>query len=100
MEVSDEDYTQETRMKVTLGKAGLTTTFQEDFPETTKCCRCKGEARIGFVVHEGSPGDKQKFLCSLHKNEGKGGYWLHDCVAVAVYFCRECLEATALYNQG
>jgi len=87
-------------MKVTLGKAGLTKTWQDEFPETTKCCWCKGEARIGFVAHEGDKGDKQKPLCTLHKNEGKGGYWPHDGVAVAVYFCRECLEATALYNQG
>jgi len=90
-------------MKVTLGKAGLKKTWQDEFPETTKCCHCKGEARIGFVAHEGGQGDagdNQKWIWTLHKNEGKGGYWLHDGVAVAVYFCRECLEATALYNQG
>ena len=40
------------------------------------------------------------FVCSLHLNEGKGGFWLHDCCAVAVYFCVDCLNPTALYNQG
>ena len=88
-------------MKVTLGKDGLTMSWQAKFPETTKCCRCKGVARIGFVAHERMvKGDKKPFVCDLHKNKGKGGYWLHDCCAVAVYFCRECLETTALYNQG
>jgi hypothetical protein len=29
-----------------------------------------------------------------------GGLWLHDCCAVAVYFCTRCLEATAEYTQG
>ena len=96
-------------MKVTIGKAGLTKTWQADFPETTKCCRCKGEARIGFVVHEGlhlndelytRNGFERQRVYALHKNEGKGNLWLHDCCAVAVYFCKDCLETTALYNQG
>jgi hypothetical protein len=87
-------------MKVTIGEAGLTKTFQDVFPKTTKCCRCGGKSRIGFVAHDGDEGDKQEFLRTLHENEGKGGYWLHDAASVAVYFCRECLEPTALYNQG
>lgn len=89
-------------MKVTLGKDGLTNTWQAEFPETTECCRCGGEARIGFVAHEGMDDDDKKVphVCGLHTNEGKGGYWLHNSCAVAVYFCRECLETTALYNQG
>ena len=89
-------------MEVTLGKEGLKKTWQAEFPETTKCCYCKGEARIGFVAHEamsekdiGGP-----FVCSLRSNKGEGGYWLHDCCAVAIYFCKECLRTTALYNQG
>jgi len=93
-------------MKVTIGKEGLSKTWQAEFPETTKCCRCKGTARIGFVAHEGIdekviyPRDFVQFVCDLHENEGKSGYWLHDCCAVAVYFCKDCLETTALYNQG
>ena len=95
-------------MDVTLGEEGLDKTWQAKFPETTECCRCGGEARIGFVGHEGMteedkavwPRDFNQFVCDLHKNEGKGGLWLHDCCVVAVYFCRECLEPTALYNQA
>jgi len=95
-------------MNTTLGKEGLNKTWQAKFPETTKCCRCKGESRIGFVAHEGMddddrpeyPRDHIQFVTDLHENKGEGGYWPHDCVAVAVYFCRECLNPTALYNQG
>lgn len=92
-------------MEVTLGKEGLDRSWQAPFPEETKCCRCKGTARIGFVVQEKEEAPKtgnlhQVFVYHLHRNKGKGSYWLHDCCAVAVYFCKECLETTALYNQG
>jgi hypothetical protein len=102
-------------MKVAIGKEGLTQTWQRDFPEETKCVHCEhGEARIAFVAHElGSLQDKrpgeefcrdengQELICSLHKNDRAGeGMWLHDCCAVAVYFCKDCLEATTLWNQA
>ncbi len=95
-------------MKVTLGKVGLSKTWQKEFPETTKCCHCKGEARIGFVAHEAIdkddkavvPRDYAQFVADLHYNEGMGGFWLHDACAVAVYFCKKCCEATALWNQA
>ena len=97
-------------MKVTLGKEGCKKTWQKEFPETTACVYCQGKARIGFVAHEGMDGDDKaavwprdyvQFICDLFPNEGEGGnYWLHDCCAVAVYFCRKCLHPTALYNQA
>lgn len=89
-------------MKITLGEKGLNKTWQRNFPLTTKCCRCPGEARIGFVAHEGMDNDdkRKKFVYKLHPNGGKGKFWLHDRCAVAVYFCKNCLETTALYNQG
>ena len=91
-------------MEIILGKEGLKNSWQKEFPEETKCCRCKGTARIGFVTQEkqsAKPGKlPQAFVCHLHRNGFKGDYWLHDLCAVAVYFCRECLEATALYNQA
>jgi len=87
-----------------LNVHGLECTWQEKFPETTKCCKCKGIARIGFVAHEGltesSPKKAMEYLCDLHPNAGKGGLWLHDYCAVAVYFCMDCLEPTALFNQA
>jgi len=90
-------------MKTTIGKEGLSKTWQADFPETTVCVLCSGMARIGFVAHEGMDDDDQvvwprdyvQFVSDLHKND-----WLHDCCAVAVYFCCNCLNPTALYNQG
>lgn len=73
-------------------------TWQKEFPKTTKCCRCKGEARLGFVAHEQSEDD---YVSHLYDNEPDGdGYWLHDACCVAVYFCKKCLEPTALYNQA
>lgn len=88
-------------MKVTIGEAGLTKTWQAEFPKETKCAHCNGVSRIGFVAHELEETlHHEECVCSLHPNEGKGGFWLHDCCAVAVYFCRECLKPTALYNQG
>ena len=91
-------------MEVTLGKEGLKKTWQAEFPEEVKCCHCKGTARIGFVVQEEKASklgkNPQAFVCHLHQNEGKGGYWLHDLCAVAVYFCKNCLRPTALYNQA
>ena len=83
-----------------IGQSGLTETYQADFPGTTKCCRCDGEARHGFTVKETPAEIAKEMVTDLHPNEGKGGFWLHDCCAVAVYFCRECLQPTALYNQA
>lgn len=95
-------------MKVSLGKDSTEKTWQRKFPDSTECCRCGGNAEIAFVAHEGQdkddkpiyPRDFKQFVCDFHKNEGKGKLWPHDCIAVAVYFCRDCLETTALYNQG
>lgn len=88
-------------MKFTLGKKGLSRTWQKKFPEKTKCVHCKGEARIGFVAHEGLEEEilLKKCVCGIHKNS-KGNLWPHDCITCAVYFCKKCLEPTALYNQG
>ena len=86
-------------MEVTIGKEGLSKSWQAEFPKETECCHCKGIARIGFVAYEETD-PKESVVCALHKNEGKGGYWLHDLCTVAVYFCKDCLKPTALYNQA
>jgi hypothetical protein len=95
-------------MKVTLGKDGLEKSWQASFPATTVCCKCEGVARIAFVAHEGmaeddmpvTPRTQIQYVTDMQENIGDGGYWPHDCIAVAVYFCKECLEPTALYNQA
>lgn len=105
-------------MKVELGIAGLGRTYQDRFPRETRCVHCGGEARIAFVAHEiDEPPleDGGEYVCGLHHNvpppRGGGfmeelplnesfGLWPHDAVAVAVYLCRACLQATAHFNQG
>lgn len=88
-------------MKVTIGEKGLSKTWQSDFPAITRCCYCDGEAKIGFVAHEGMEGNEHgPIVCDLHDNAGKNSCWLHNYCAVAVYFCMKCLNTTALYNQS
>lgn len=85
-------------MSVTLGEAGLGKSFQVDFPRTTLCVYCGGDTRIGFVAHEL---DGPPFLSDMHPNDPEGeGFWLHDAGSVAIYFCKRCLNPTALYNQA
>lgn len=86
-------------MKVVLGKNGLSKTFQEDFFPFIKCPDCKDVADIGFVAHE--RGNDTTVVSQLYKTTGKkGGLWLHDRCAVAVYICRGCLKPIAVMNQG
>jgi len=79
-------------------------TFQEEFPKTAKCCKCNGESRLAFVAHEFDEKLEQrggKYISQLYSNEPVGtGFWLHNACCVAVYFCKKCLEPTALYNQA
>ncbi len=86
-------------MKVTIAKNIEKTrkiTFQKPFPKTTECCRCGMKSRLAFVAHEDI--HEKGFICNAY--EGRKGLWLHDLCCVAVYFCKKCLEPTALYNQG
>ena len=86
--------------EITIGEEGLKKTWQAKFPETAHCSKCGGEARHGFTAKEGFSGEPGKgHVCDLHINK-EGEYWLHDCCAVAVYFCKDCLSPTAKYNQG
>jgi hypothetical protein len=74
--------------------------WQDEFPGTTKCVHCGGDSRLAFVAHEGFENEK-KYICQIYENDPEGeGFWLHDCATVAVYFCKKCLEPTALYNQA
>jgi len=88
-------------MKVIIGEEGLGISWQGRFDPDISCPYCHGRADFAFVAYEGlRDADKGSFLCSLKKNEGKNGFWVHDCCAVAVYFCRGCLKAVAEMNQG
>jgi len=83
---------------VYVGEEGLDKTWQTPFDKTAKCSKCGGEADIAFVNKEDK--STKDFVCNLHKNEGKDGYWPHDGTATAVYICRKCMEPVAKMNQG
>ena len=85
-------------MKIYRGEIGRERSWQEEFPKKVKCVHCKGKARIIFVGQEDGPGNN---VCDMRDNKGKkGGFWLHDCCAIAVYLCQDCLESTSLINQA
>lgn len=89
----------EAPITIKLGEDGLQNSWQREFPKTTECVHCGNEARIGFVTQETHKSDA--LVADLHENDPNGsGYWPHDAVAVAVYFCKGCLETSALYNQA
>jgi len=87
------------KMKVYLGEDGLKKSFQAEFPKTTKCHQCNGEARIMFVAIEESQ-EEYHWICDLHENKDKGNYWVHDAISCAVYLCKDCFETTSILNQA
>lgn len=91
----------EEMMKTYLGKAGLTKTWQSEFPETMDCKDCGGSARIAFVATENEAPKDEALVCDLYSNDPGGeGYWPHDAIAVAVYFCTKCLKSVSSFNQA
>ena len=90
-------------MKFYLGEEGLNQTWQEPFPASVKCHKCKSNARIMFVGLEDKDTEKGKFVCDLtRERESKKdkNLWPHDAIAIAVYLCEECFEPNALINQA
>lgn len=84
-----------------VGEPGLNNSWQAKFPKITNCVHCGGESRIGFVTQETHDSSEERLVCDLHENDPDGaGFWPHDAVAVAVYFCKQCLETSSLYNQA
>lgn len=81
-----------------LGKDGLDKSWQKEFEPTTKCHKCGSESRVAFVNYENQ--ETKSKICELHKNKGKGEYWPHDMTSTAVYICKNCMEPTAIMNQG
>lgn len=86
-------------MKIYLGKSGLKKSFQKEFKPTIRCSECEGKARIIFVGQEGDEG-KGNYICDLRKNGGKGNYWFHDVISIAVYLCKDCFYCEAIVNQA
>lgn len=84
-------------MKVVIGKKGTSSTWQQDFPETM-LCDCAGRADMALAVIE--EGDEQEQVSNLHNSTSKEGFWPHDVIAIAVYFCRKCCKPLIKYNQA
>jgi len=87
-------------METYLGEKGLNATWQENFPKSIKCHKCKENCRIMFVALENK---EKEYICRIHKNTGNGKtgkYWPHDAIACAVYLCEKCFEPNALINQA
>lgn len=95
-----------TTRTVGIGKDGIGLSWQQSFPENTKCHKCKKNARLAFVVFEGFPkpksDEKKPYVCRLWHNGKDKKFWPHDAIAVAIYFCEDvkCARATALWNQA
>jgi len=86
-------------IKTYLGEEGLSKSWQNDFPKTIKCHKCKGKCKPMFTSFENfKKGDK--YVCNVNPNKGKGKYWVHDCIACTVYLCEECFEPNARINQA
>jgi hypothetical protein len=83
-------------MEIALGKEGLGHTHQGDWPEMVECNNCSADCRLGIVLMET---DEPKYICEVHEN-GESGFWPHDAVALAVYFCKNCAKAKILWNQA
>jgi len=91
-------------MQVYLGEKGLGASFQDEFPKTMKCYNCKGRCRIMFVaseMEELTVKEGGEYVYQLHDTTGKkGGLWLHDACAIALYLCPKCFEPNAIINQA
>lgn len=87
-------------MKISLGKKGLHKSHQLPFQAVVDCS-CGDKARIAFVAHEAiEKDDTESYVCRIHPNTGKGGYWPHDAISVAVYFCKTCFSPVVRWNQA
>ena len=85
-------------MITVIGKKGVTFSHQQDFLDV-EACECGGTADLGFVAYEETKEDSH--ICDLFENKPElKTLWLHDAVAVAVYFCHKCLKPTAKFNQA
>lgn len=83
-------------MIVKKGKQGLNLSHQNAFLATT-ICDCGGEGRIALVCYEGE--NEEFYLCGLYKNQPHA-MWPHDAIAIAIYFCKECMKPITLCNEA
>lgn len=86
-------------MKIVKGEKGTVFSWQDEFPKTSPCGDCDGEARLAFVAQEEGGEDDGVRVCAYHENK-PDEFWPHDAIAVAVYFCKKCHKAITLWNQA
>ena len=89
---------------VYIGNKGVDASWQGPWPETMECVHCGAEAELIMTAMEMTGGDAS--ICRIHDNdpprlnpEGEG-FWPHDSVAIANYFCRKCFKITSDINQA
>ena len=95
-----ESYLQEMNVTLANDPKAVEQSWQAPFKEETKCCKCGADARLAFTCKE--EGGEKEYVSSMYDNKiaDGGEAWPHDAIAVAVYFCKKCLETTSEYNQG
>jgi len=69
-------------------------TYQTPFPKTVKCKYCSKKAIPMLLI------DDDEGLISSQGEFVGPGVWAHDRMAIALYFCQNCGEITALWNQA
>ena len=87
-------------MKIYFGETGLDNTHQMPFEAVIPCPTCGGAAQVMFVGFEDSRDEPCVCDLPVDGTPDKGCLWPHDCIAVAVYVCRECFATTAKMNQA
>ncbi len=84
-------------METKIGKPAKDLTWQSEFPVTLKC-DCGGKAELAFAAKE-EVGQPEEYVAGLYKN-GNDGFWPHDAIAMALYFCRNCFKPIIRWNQS
>ena len=77
-----------------MDRARENMTYQEAFPESARCIRCKKGAKLMMVI------DDDEGMIAHCKPRDHEGIWPHDCMAMALYICRKCGEITIKWNQA
>lgn len=83
----------EASIKAYIGPLKEEITEQVAWPETVRCPKCKARAELMMVV-EDSKGE----IAGRRSREKK--IWPHDSMAIAHYFCSNCGEMVAHWNQA
>lgn len=76
--------------------------FQQPSSVGVTCVECGGRARLAFVAHEVELiRSQESFVFDVRLNAfDQEGYWPHDAIVVAVYFCRKCCAGVVRWKQA